>query len=601
MGQSQSSDSGGNACLAKSEETTLECVVKSKESDRSTVEEKLKEVICKTVVNIPLTEGKPGNEAIETNLAPESSSSCVDTDGKLLVKIIRASGLTGIDKADVPDAYCVLGSKGTTEKKKTKTIKGTKDPVWNESHVIDMSEKTKEIVFDIFNEQKTSEEEGFLGQVIVPLGMIGKDQSCRLILPVLPTSSKNSYVGGQIHLEFTYDKDGKAFETSTEAASSKPNVTSEQKKESDLPKAKVEEVRPSSPQRLVFSMATLDIIDDDDDKLEFLPLLDHGIGREDIVEAEHKISERSKHGGYETDPVLIEENKKHQEMFQELIELDEQTALQDGSKIQQNQVKNEPAKTSQQRSPPQQSLTTTSPVQVSVTLPSPDEPQKVGTGEKPEEAKPSTDATEGAPSKQDKMKEPLTLDESLMEDLTPNTKRKVFRKAFSMRIRRDQEPPSERIETNVQQSRSSGVEKRHSFSGGEKVQPITKSGSDVSLNSLYDSAKSVLVVETRDRGKIKYYQIPSLMARRGTFDHKGCKLHICNDHLFVATHFTGTLPSCAVCSLPLTGYFGKQGYECRDCHMITHKRCHYETTDVCAQSTLSSLKIKKAPSIHGYK
>lgn len=81
----------------------------------------------------------------------------------------------------------------------------------------------------------------------------------------------------------------------------------------------VEENRPSSPQRLVFSMATLDIIDDDDDKPEFLPLVDHGIGREDIVEAEQKISERSTQGGYETDPVLIEENKRHQEMLQELI------------------------------------------------------------------------------------------------------------------------------------------------------------------------------------------------------------------------------------------------------------------------------------------
>ena len=31
--------------------------------------------------------------------------------------------------------------------------------------------------------------------------MIGKEQSCRLILPVLPTSTDNSYVTGQINLE----------------------------------------------------------------------------------------------------------------------------------------------------------------------------------------------------------------------------------------------------------------------------------------------------------------------------------------------------------------------------------------------------------------
>ena len=116
-----------------------------------------------------------------------------------------------------------------------------------------------------------------------------------------------------------------------------------------------------------------------------------------------------------------------------------------------------------------QSPATATPVQISITLPSPDKPQE--SGEKPEEVRPSTDAVEGAPSRQDRVKQPLILDENLMEDLTPNTKRKVFRKAFSMRIHRDQETPSEEIETNVQPSRSSEVEKRHSFSGGEKVQP----------------------------------------------------------------------------------------------------------------------------------
>jgi hypothetical protein len=66
-------------------------------------------------------------------------------------------------------------------------------------------------------------------------------------------------------------------------------------------------------------MATLDIIDDDDDHLEFVPVVDHGVDREDIVAAEQKIAERSTYGGYETDPVLIQENQRHHEMLQELI------------------------------------------------------------------------------------------------------------------------------------------------------------------------------------------------------------------------------------------------------------------------------------------
>ncbi|CAB4018118.1 high mobility group nucleosome-binding domain-containing 5-like isoform X4 [Paramuricea clavata] len=345
-------------------------------------------------------------------------------------------------------------------------------------------------------------------------------------------------------------------------------------------------------------MATLDIIDDDDDRLEFVPVVDHGVDREDIVVAEQKIAERSTYGGYESDPVLIQENQRHHEMLQELIELDRRTTPGECSKTVKGQKKTEPIENTR-RPPSQQASSSTSPVKIPVTYSSPEQPEE--TGNKPETAKPANDKVEGAPLCQTKDTKSIVLDENLMEDLTPDTKRKVFRKAFSMRINRNDETPSEKVETVAKETRGSEIEKRHSFSGGERVQPITKSGSDVSLNSLYDSTKSVLVVEAREREQIKYYQIPPLMAKRGTFDHKGTKLHICNDHLFVATHFSGTLPSCNVCKLPLTGYFGKQGYECRDCHMISHKRCHYETSSVCTNSTLSSLRIKKAASIYGYK
>ena len=37
---------------------------------------------------------------------------------------------------DIPNAYCLVISKEPLQKKKTKTVKGTKDPVWNESFVL---------------------------------------------------------------------------------------------------------------------------------------------------------------------------------------------------------------------------------------------------------------------------------------------------------------------------------------------------------------------------------------------------------------------------------------------------------------------------------
>ena len=41
----------------------------------------------------------------------------------------------------------------------------------------------------------------YLGQVIVPLSTVNRDQTCRLILPVLPKSSKSEHSRGDITLE----------------------------------------------------------------------------------------------------------------------------------------------------------------------------------------------------------------------------------------------------------------------------------------------------------------------------------------------------------------------------------------------------------------
>lgn len=609
MGQSQSSDGEGNKCLEKTEETTLECVVQSvsEDGERSAIEEKLKEVICKTVVNIPLTDGKPSDENSVVCSIPQSSSSCVDLEGKLLVKVIKASGLTGKEETDIPDAYCVITCREPRQKKKTISIKGSKDPFWNESHVLDISKKTKEIAFDVYNELKTLEgkkfhlndysekssdaDSDFLGQVIVPLAMITKDQSCRLILPILPISKKTSYVTGQISLEFTYDKDGKAFETETQsqtASSKSAKTTIVANKVAD-----VEETIQRSPQKVVFSMATLDIVEDEDDQFHFEPLEDHGIGREDIVMAEQRVSAglpptAGGHVGSENDDILVQENAKHDEMLQELIELDSRTTSKVHAKneVKPNKVE---SKDDNERPPSRQSkqssraTSPSSPCQITIT---PASEQSLSSPTSPVDT-----VNEGGA--------PVQLDETLMEDLTPDTRRKVFRQAFSMRINSTPEPSN--LPKEDGEKPSSTFESRHSFSAGDKITPKTKSGSDVSLTSLYEGTKSILVVESKDRGEVKYHQIPPLMAKRGTFDHKGTKLHICNDHLFVAKHFGGSLPSCSVCESPLTGYFGKQGYVCRDCKMITHKRCHLETKSVCPNSTLASLKIKKAASIYGYK
>ncbi len=149
-----------------------------------------------------------------------------------------------------------------------------------------------------------------------------------------------------------------------------------------------------------------------------------------------------------------------------ISELDKRTTSEKCSKTEKSQEKTEPTEHTQ-RSPPRQASPSSSPVQIPVTISPSEQPEE--TGDKLETTKPVTDNVEGAPLGQNKEKKPLTLDENLMEDLTPDTRRKVFRKAFSMRINRDDESAGEKVETVAKETKGSVIEERHSFSGGENI------------------------------------------------------------------------------------------------------------------------------------
>lgn len=153
-----------------------------------------------------------------------------------------------------------------------------------------------------------------------------------------------------------------------------------------------------------------------------------------------------------------------------ISELDRRTTPGECSKTVKGQKKTEPIENTR-RPPSQQASPSTSPVKIPVTYSSPEQPEE--TGNKPETAKPANDKVEGAPLCQTKDTKSIILDENLMEDLTPDTKRKVFRKAFSMRINRNDETPSEKVETVAKETGGSEIEKGHSFSGDERVQPIS--------------------------------------------------------------------------------------------------------------------------------
>lgn len=92
----------------------------------------------------------------------------------------------------------------------------------------------------------------------------------------------------------------------------------------------------------------------------------------------------------------------------------------------------------------------------------------------------------------------------------------------------------------------------------------------------------------------KYYYIPDYVEeqlRATKIMKKGKKLHLCNEHSFVAVKTKGSV-SCDVCGGRIATNFVKQAYQCRDCRLVTHKHCHRKIGHFsCPSSTLGEKYI----------
>ncbi|KAG5882174.1 hypothetical protein JTB14_002897 [Gonioctena quinquepunctata] len=116
------------------------------------------------------------------------------------------------------------------------------------------------------------------------------------------------------------------------------------------------------------------------------------------------------------------------------------------------------------------------------------------------------------------------------------------------------------------------------------------SGMSSASTRTYVNEASTLVLETLENGVKKHYLVPLSLAQKSKWRKKGTKLHIFNDHTFVAKHLQGGTV-CQVCGKSIARRFGKQGYECRDCFIKCHKQCHVKVNDNCPTSTIHVIEL----------
>ncbi|KAI6214541.1 hypothetical protein M3Y94_00280200 [Aphelenchoides besseyi] len=153
--------------------------------------------------------------------------------------------------------------------------------------------------------------------------------------------------------------------------------------------------------------------------------------------------------------------------------------------------------------------------------------------------------------------------------------------------------------TSLPPSRDQSQVRYERLSRADTVERSTRSGNRSPVTDRTDPApttKSQLVLELIEpkQGLKYYYLIPDEYAHSVSAStdivKRGKKLHIHNDHMFVAVKAKGRV-ICDVCGGRISTNFIKQAYQCRDCRMVTHKSCHQRTRSPCPSSTLDQKNI----------
>lgn len=149
--------------------------------------------------------------------------------------------------------------------------------------------------------------------------------------------------------------------------------------------------------------------------------------------------------------------------------------------------------------------------------------------------------------------------------------------------------------TSADRVRQSSAQKLSPFKGkflGSTRSSLSEaSGISASSSRTYINENSTLVIETNENGIIKRYLIPNSLVHRSKWKKRGIKLHIFNDHVFLAKHLSGST-LCQVCQKHLTRRPGKQGYECRGCNLQCHKSCHVKVESYCPNSSINSMEVE---------
>lgn len=126
--------------------------------------------------------------------------------------------------------------------------------------------------------------------------------------------------------------------------------------------------------------------------------------------------------------------------------------------------------------------------------------------------------------------------------------------------------------------------------------------SDTASAFTFTHPRSQLVIEctepklcadgsVKQNGQLRHYLIPDDASNKRKWSKRGLKLHIFNEHQFIACHLAGS-STCHLCGKVFSRRPGKQGYKCRNCDLLSHKQCHVKVDHNCPYATKDGLNLE---------
>ncbi|XP_066279671.1 C2 domain-containing protein 2-like isoform X5 [Branchiostoma lanceolatum] len=572
-------------------------------------------------------------------------------DRKLLVKVIKANGLPGRNGFGSCDPYCIIEMDAPLQKHKTSVIKNTINPFWDEHFLFDLSTRTKELKFSLFDREKGSDNNDLLGEAVIPMDTLTQNLSSRQIIPLQRALSTDDGVNASVTAEFLFMEPSAAQQALN---SLHPQPSPIRPAFPTTPQKKVETYRTVTPGGTVITTQTTTVERAANDRstpgsVHESPVQQKKYENElEVMDEPGRLSVPTQTLSASQELLMIDgvdsvaetAIRQLREMSQQRSKTPTKTSTLIITGVSREEMENEDMMLEASDKNKPASMTDLSPtglgalvgpgsegyISGDISDKSSDKQSQPGTSEHDSPAQDSgktllsgvlkrATAARSSLSFLRGRKKPNKAVPSSDEALMLQAGATASRRRFFRRKERPHSSHSDLLEAQ-QTEESASVEigpkiTRETKAKSKSYEQLVSKSETSSLRSYgarastysYGSARysgistsgnledmSITVLETKKKGQIRHYLIPPELARRRTLRRRGKKLHVHNDHSFIAKHFKG-VPRCAVCDMAIARRIGKQGYECRDCKLICHKECHFKTELYCPNSRVGQMEI----------